>query len=593
MSFKFPDIRVSRIFFLSLSLLILLIIIVSTIFSSFVYNNSRIQLTESLYLQAQSINKILPSLNADNIDFDLIADSLAVEDTRTNKLRITLIDSNWNVIGDSQVNKKDLSLIEKHSPDNRIEIYNALKNDFGSATRNSETINRELIYVAIMRDKNDPNQGIIRLSLPFDIYTSFFNFFVYPFAIIFVLVIASSVFISRNVENTFRNDLSILFKNTQRALKGKKFKVSKSTDTQVKSISNVIEEISQRLSNEIEQTLEQRTKFGSVLDSINQGIIIFNKNFRVKFANDIALEMFGKHQFFLGEKITSKKLSILNKTIKDAKKYFNAEREFSINIKNKEMHFLLSASSMDSTDELILLINDISSLKKLENRRKNLISDISHEIKTPISVIRAGSETLRDGAIHDPKVAEKFLNSINSNSERLADMIDDLLELEKIEVGQIFLKNEKIKLKEEIDLIVDSLSTLIDEKKLTVENKVSPNFKFKSDKQSLRDILINLLNNAVKYSKEHGRIILSSRVTKDFLILEIKDFGYGIEKANIKRIFDRFYRTAKARANTKGTGLGLTLVNQLVKRIGGEISVESTIGKGSTFFIKFPFKTVK
>ena len=248
---------------------------------------------------------------------------------------------------------------------------------------------------------------------------------------------------------------------------------------------------------------------------------------------------------------------------------------------------------MDSTDELILLINDISSLKKLENRRKNLISDISHEIKTPISVIRAGSETLRDGAIHDPKVAEKFLNSINSNSERLADMIDDLLELEKIEVGQIFLKNEKIKLKEEIDLIVDSLSTLIDEKKLTVENKVSTNFKFKSDKQSLRDILINLLNNAVKYSKEHGRIILSSRVTKNFLILEIKDFGYGIEKANIKRIFDRFYRTAKARANTKGTGLGLTLVNQLVKRIGGEISVESTIGKGSTFFIKFPFKTVK
>ena len=195
MSFKFPDIRVSRIFFLSLSLLIFLIIIVSTIFSSFVYNNSRIQLIESLYLQAQSINKILPSLNAENIDFDLIADSLAVEDTRTNKLRITLIDSNWNVIGDSQVNKMDLSLVEKHSPDNRIEIYNALSNDFGSATRNSETINRELIYVAIMRDKNDPNQGIIRLSLPFDIYSSFFNFFVYPFAIIVVLVIASSVFI--------------------------------------------------------------------------------------------------------------------------------------------------------------------------------------------------------------------------------------------------------------------------------------------------------------------------------------------------------------------------------------------------------------
>ena len=593
MNLQFPDFRVSRIFFLSLSLIILIIIIVSTIFSSFVYNNSRIQLTESLYLQAQSINKILPSLNAGNIDFDLIADSLAVEDTRTNKLRITLIDDNWNVIGDSQVDKKDLYSVEKHSPDNRIEIFNALTNDFGSAARNSETINSELIYVAIMRDKNDPKEGMIRLSLPFDIYSSFFNFFVYPFAIIFVVVIASSIFISSNVENTFRNDLTLLFKNTQRALKGKKFKTSNSSDTQVKSISNVIEEMSQRLTNEIEQTLEQRTKFGSVLDSINQGIIIFGKNYKVKFANDIALEMFGKHQFFLGEKITSKKLSLLNKTIKEAKKFSNSEREFTTNIKNKEQHFLLSASSMDSTDELILLINNISSLKKLEDRRKNLISDISHEIKTPISVIKAGSETLQNGAIHDPEAAEKFLNSINSNSERLADMIDDLLELEKIEVGQIFLKNEKIKLKDEIDLIIDSLSTLIAEKNLLLENRVSSNHKFKIDRQSLRDILINLLNNAVKYSKANGKIILSSELSKDYLTLKIQDFGYGIEKMNIKRIFDRFYRTAKARANTKGTGLGLTLVNQLVRRIGGKISVDSKIGKGTSFFVDFPFKTVK
>ncbi len=593
MNLQFLDFRVSRIFFLSLSLIILIIIIVSTIFSSFVYNNSRIQLTESLYLQAQSINKILPSLNAGNIDFDLIADSLAVEDTRTNKLRITLIDDNWNVIGDSEVDKKDLSSVEKHSPDNRIEIFNALTNDFGSATRNSETINSELIYVAIMRDKNDPKEGMIRLSLPFDIYSSFFNFFVYPFAIIFVVVIASSIFISSNVENTFRNDLTLLFKNTQRALKGKKFKTSNSSDTQVKSISNVIEEMSQRLTNEIEQTLEQRTKFGSVLDSINQGIIIFGKNYKVKFANDIALEMFGKHQFFLGEKITSKKLSLLNKTIKEAKKFSNSEREFTTSIKNKEQHFLLSASSMDSTDELILLINNISSLKKLEDRRKNLISDISHEIKTPISVIRAGSETLQNGAIHDPEAAEKFLNSINSNSERLADMIDDLLELEKIEVGQIFLKNEKIKLKDEIDLVIDSLSTLIVEKNLLLENRVSSNHKFKIDRQSLRDILINLLNNAVKYSKANGKIILSSELSKDYLTLKIQDFGYGIEKMNIKRIFDRFYRTAKARANTKGTGLGLTLVNQLVKRIGGKISVDSKIGKGTSFFVDFPFKTVK
>ena len=593
MKFNFPDVRVSRIFFLSLTILLFAITLVSTVFSSFVYNNSRIQLTESLYLQAQSINKILPSLNSQNIDFDSIADSLAVEDTRTNKLRITLIDSDWNVIGDSQVIKNELEDVEKHSPDNRIEIYNALNNDFGSSTRISETVNKELIYVAIMRDKENPREGMIRLSLPFDIYSSFFNFFVYPFTIILVLVIASSVFISSNVESTFRSELSLLFKNTQRALKGKKFKISKSSDTQLKSISNVIEEMSQRLSNEIEQTLEQRTKFGSVLDSINQGIIIFNANLKVRFANDIALEIFGKHQFFLGEKISTKKLSVLNKIIKQAKKNSTAEAEFSLTIKNKEKHFLLSASNMDSTSELILLINDITSLKKLEDRRKNLISDISHEIKTPISVIKAGSETLQNGAINDPKMANKFLESINSNSERLAEMIDDLLELEKIEVGQVFLKYEKIKLKSEIDLIIESMNSLIEEKTLTIKNIIDENHILISDKQSFRDILINLLNNAVKYSKRNSEVVLSTMNTKDHLTVQIKDHGLGIEKTNIKRIFDRFYRTPSARANTKGTGLGLALVKQLVNRVNGKVSVQSKIGKGSTFFVKFPHKKVK
>ena len=593
MKFNFPDVRVSRIFFLSLTILLFAITLVSTVFSSFVYNNSRIQLTESLYLQAQSINKILPSLNSQNIDFDLIADSLAVEDTRTNKLRITLIDSDWNVVGDSQVIKSELEGVEKHSPDNRIEIYNALNSDFGSSTRISETVNRELIYVAIMRDKENPKEGMIRLSLPFDIYSSFFNFFVYPFAIILILVIASSVFISSNVESTFRSELSLLFKNTQRALKGKKFKISKSSDTQLKSISNVIEEMSQRLSNEIEQTLEQRTKFGSVLDSINQGIIIFNTNYKVRFANDIALEIFGKHQFFLGEKISTKKLSVLNKIIKQAKRYSTAETEFSLTLKNKEKHFLLSASSMDSTSELILLINDITSLKKLEDRRKNLISDISHEIKTPISVIKAGSETLQNGAINDPKMANKFLESINSNSERLAEMIDDLLELEKIEVGQVFLKYEKIKLKNEVDLIIDSMNSLTNEKNLTIKNIIGEDDILISDKQSFRDILINLLNNAVKYSKKNSEIIISAMNAKDHLTVHIKDHGLGIEKTNIKRIFDRFYRTPSARANTKGTGLGLALVKQLVNRVNGKVSVQSKIGKGSTFFIKFPHKKVK
>ena len=137
------------------------------------------------------------------------------------------------------------------------------------------------------------------------------------------------------------------------------------------------------------------------------------------------------------------------------------------------------------------------------------------------------------------------------------------------------------------------MNSLINEKTLTIKNIINENHILISDKQSFRDILINLLNNAVKYSKSNSEIILSTVNSKDHLIVQIKDHGLGIEKTNIKRIFDRFYRTPSARANTKGTGLGLALVKQLVNRVNGKVSVQSKVGKGSTFFVKFPHKTVK
>ena len=137
------------------------------------------------------------------------------------------------------------------------------------------------------------------------------------------------------------------------------------------------------------------------------------------------------------------------------------------------------------------------------------------------------------------------------------------------------------------------MNSLTNEKNLTIKNIIGEDDILISDKQSFRDILINLLNNAVKYSKKNSEIIISAMNAKDHLTVHIKDHGLGIEKTNIKRIFDRFYRTPSARANTKGTGLGLALVKQLVNRVNGKVSVQSKIGKGSTFFIKFPHKKVK
>ena len=203
------SLKLSRVFVLSILFLTFIVFIVVTIFSSFIYNNSRIQLVEALYIQAQSINKLLPEYD-ENINFDQYTDNLAVQDTKFNELRVTVIDKNWDVIGDSLVDGQELYLLEKHSPETRLEIQDALNNVYGSTSRRSESTGLDLIYVAIKRDPNDINQGLVRVALPFDIWESFFNFFIYPFLVLFLLIIASSSFLSLNVEYNLRRDLDSL-----------------------------------------------------------------------------------------------------------------------------------------------------------------------------------------------------------------------------------------------------------------------------------------------------------------------------------------------------------------------------------------------
>ena len=581
----------SRTFVLSSLFLFFIITIVTTIFSTFIYNNSRTQLIQSLFLQAQSINQSLPQLSSVNVDFDLLADQYAVTDDNGNELRVSIINSDWRVIGDSAVAKSNLSSLDKHSPETRQEISDALLNDYGSTTRKSDTTGRDFIYVALLRDKDDLSQGIIRVALPLDINASFYNFFVYPFFIILILVIASATFLSLNVENNLRRELSKLYEITQRALKGKKFKKKGPADSQVQNISKTVEEISERLAKEIDNTISQRANFNSVLDSVTQGIIIFNKKLKVTFVNDVALEIFGKHQIFLKERIKSKKLAQINKLLKELSVVNQIESEFSIDIGKTKRYFLLSASTINTSDDLVLVINDITSLKTIEERRKNLISDISHEIKTPVSVIRAGAETLQNGAINDKNASEKFLTAITANSERLAEMVNDLLELERIEQGQLYQQKEKINIRQEINLIFESIEALANDQNVELMNKLNDDLYIYTDKSAFRGIFLNLLNNAIKYSKDSGLVTISSNKTKTNTIITVEDGGYGIEKNNLQRIFDRFYRTPKARAHTNGSGLGLSLVKQLINQIGGAIDVKSKINKGTTFFVSFPIKS--
>ena len=264
MKYFFPNLKISKVFSLSLLFLTFIVFIVVTIFSSFIFNNSRLQLIDSLYLQAQTINKLIPQ-NSKTVNFDDYANNLAISNSNNSKLRVTIIDQNWDVIGDSLVDYEKLDLLEKHSPETRIEIKDAINNEYGTTTRKSDTTGVNSIYVAILRDRDNIESGILRVALPFDIGDTFFNFFIYPFIILFILVIASSSFLSLNVENSLRRELDVLLNNTKRALKGKSIKsVDRASDEQIESLSNAVKQISISLKNEIEQAMDQRIELSLI-----------------------------------------------------------------------------------------------------------------------------------------------------------------------------------------------------------------------------------------------------------------------------------------------------------------------------------------
>ena len=185
----------------------------------------------------------------------------------------------------------------------------------------------------------------------------------------------------------------------------------------------------------------------------------------------------------------------------------------SIKEKGSDKNLLLSATTMPSTNEYILVINDISSLRKLENLRKNLLTDISHEIKTPVSVIRAGSETLNSGALDDKDIAMKFTKSIQDNAERLSEMIEDLLELEKIEFSGLVPNKKRMNVLQQTNIIIDSLQSLMFEKNIRLNNTISSEHVINTDKDSFRTILSNLIANAIKYSPDGSTITLKSSIS--------------------------------------------------------------------------------
>ena len=361
-------------------------------------------------------------------------------------------------------------------------------------------------------------------------------------------------------------------------------------NTEFRGVAKNISQISENLKKQINLIAKQRDQFGSVLDDLGEGVIVANENGDIKYENEQFAQILNLDEVN-GKNIQDLNIKSLDYLFRRSKKKKRDDIEFEIELEDKSTRLVLATINQSkNTKEFIIVAHDVTQLRRFDSMRRDFISNLSHELRTPVSVIRANSETLIDGALEDKKQAKVFAKAILHNSERLSDMVSSLLDLTRIEYGELKLNFQNINLNEFIENFILSISNLSKKKNINIQYKPSHIGDINADPQAIERILNNLVDNAIKYSKEDSQIVISTiNDSDDHIKVMVEDNGPGISDEDQDYIFGRFFRTASARAtDNQGSGLGLAIVKHLVNSLNGEVGIDSVPGKGSVFWFTVP-----
>lgn len=581
-----------RVFIIFSILILIGVIATGSLSISLVRENYIDNIEKRMISNARLINSFLTNNINDPIDLNEIAEQYAQEIDS----RITIIDINGNVVGDSHANIENL---ESHI--NRPEIKKALGGKIGISQRYSNSLNTEMYYVSIPFEQKNSNIAAIRLSLPLKYinkYTKkiYMNIIISAFTGLFIAIILAIRYI-----NKLTYPIEQFTKITRNISKGKYGeKVRINNDDELGILAESFNIMSMELSEKIEELKNSNTNLRAILKSMLNGVIALDTNNNIMYINPSAEKMFSiknelvKNQS-LFEVIQNRELNnaLENLFYKDNKESI----EISINhpLTNILKVYTSPITYQDNPNRKIgtlIILEDITEMRKLETMRKDFVANVSHELKTPLTSIKGFIETLKSGAVEDEKLRDKFLNIIDEETYRLNNLIEDLLILTDIENSKNKIKHEMINPNTSINEVIEFLTELAVEKNITIVDKVNGNLPvIYGNRGWFKQMLINLIDNAIKYTKPNGKIKITAYNVSDQLIISIKDNGIGIEKEYLDRLFERFFRVDKARSKkVAGTGLGLAIVKHIVIQFNGDIKVKSEIGKGTEFKIILPIR---
>lgn len=570
---------------------IISLVVLVLIFGIFSYVRIRDTLIDEAYKDiAESLDGYIYLLNT-NPDIDI--DESSKEFGIYTGNRLTIMNAKTGVVLGDSLN--DISEMDNHN--NRDEVKDAKRYGEGSSIRHSDTENVDFIYLARVYDLKD-TQIVVRASTPLynikDSYNSVALSMFIGIAFSALIAFIVSYFYNRKVVQPIET-ITEFARSISKGDYGRSIYID--SYKEVNKLSAALNKLSRSLRKSFDKISTRNAQLEAILQSLNQGILLCNVDGDVKYTNDTF------------SRIIKADGSLVKKNI-----YHNIFDENLYNIleeiKKSKKNQLISKNNVQFSDDtfrnysgrfirdkhgqkkgILLVVEDVTNMRMLERMRSVFVSNVTHELKTPITCISGYTQTLLNGAVENKDTAYKFLEIINDESERLNLLIDDILILSGLENQQKLSQKQKVNLVK----VASEVKELIQQKypdKDNLDFKINYDenivYEMMGDRNKLKQVMINLVDNSAKHTNQ-GHITIDLEKEKNKITLSVTDTGIGIDRKHHDRLFERFYRVDKHRSrDTGGTGLGLSIVKHIALMHDGKISIDSALGKGTKISIKFP-----
>jgi len=370
-------------------------------------------------------------------------------------------------------------------------------------------------------------------------------------------------------------------------------KLDVESNDEIGKLARTFNYMSAKLRDTMAEITSEKKKIETIMKTMTDGVVAFDNNGTVVHINDTARNMLGNMVLDMNLESFLKTFSIeLPKAGSDGGKGFNGFRK-TVEYDGKYLRLQFAAIIDDNgkMEGLVTVIQDITEEQKLDKMRREFVANVSHELRTPLTSVKSYTETLLDGALDDKATTEHFLRVINDETDRMTQLVKDLLILSQHDSG-IKLNMEDISVGELVTSCVERLKREAELKEQDVRVNIKSGIPMiQGDRHRLDQLLVNVIGNAIKYTPEKGKIAVSCHAEKDRVVIVVEDNGIGIPEQELDRIFERFYRVDKARSRQLGgTGLGLAIAKEIAVMHGGNITAKSKVGKGTQMFIELPVK---